>query len=92
MVGWEKRKRWRGKKGGMGKKEKKVGWEKRKRWNGKKGVVGKGTFGSQQQWIETLHWQTQHFRQEHREAQILCENTITLKSKGRNFKDFKTHD
>ena len=35
-------------------------------WGGKA-----GTLGSQQQWMETLHWQTQHFRQEHREAQIL---------------------
>ena len=42
MVGWEKRKRWRGKKGGMGKKRKKGGvakkkkveWEKR--WGGKR--------------------------------------------------------
>ena len=33
--------------------------------------VGKDTLGSQQQWMETLHWQTQHFRQEHSEAQIL---------------------
>jgi hypothetical protein len=29
------------------------------------------TFGSQQQWMETLHWQMQHFRQEQTDAQIL---------------------
>ena len=43
-------------------------------WGGKA-----GTLGSQQQWMETLHWQTQHFRQEHSEAQI-------LRSKSNKFK------
>ena len=41
--------------------------------------VGKDTLGSQQQWMETLHWQTQHFRQEHSEAQILASKLNKLK-------------
>jgi len=40
-----------------------------------------GTLGSQQQWMETLHWQTQHFRQEHSEAQILMKMTMTMAMK-----------
>ena len=43
-------------------------------WGGKS-----GTLGSQQQWMETLHWQTQHFRQEHREAQILASKSKKLR-------------
>lgn len=31
--------------------------------------------------METLHWQTQHFRQEHSEAQILMKMTMTMAMK-----------
>ena len=51
-------------------------------WSG----VGSGTLGSQQQWMETLHWQTQHFRQEHSEAQILRSKSNKIKGNSQKSK------